>query len=147
MVGHLISIEFPKAMSSSNGEDPGKRFTILVSDDDHGVRRSIQLMLRARGYHVRGYTSGSALVLDPHSICADCLIVDYWMPDINGFALLTRLRAQGWQGAAIMISAYYDGTLERRAKGIGFDNVIAKPMIFRALLEAVAWHARFHVSR
>lgn len=125
-------------MSPTIGDAAEQRFTILLSDDDHAVRRSIQLMLRSRGYRVRSYTSGSALLADPQSLDADCLIVDYRMPDIDGLALLKGLRSQGWQGSAIMISAYHDPQLEERAREAGFDSVIAKPIIFRAVLEAVA---------
>ena len=128
-------------MSPTPGATAKQRFTILLSDDDHGVRRSIQLMLRARGYLVRAYTSGSALLADPQSLCADCLIVDYRMPDIDGLALLKGLKSKGWRGSAIMISAYSDPQLEKRAREAGFDDVIAKPIISRAVLDAVARHS------
>ena len=43
------------------------RYTILVSDDDPGVRRGLQLLLRSRGYAVWGYTTGHALLADPRA--------------------------------------------------------------------------------
>lgn len=114
-----------------------RRYTILVSDDDPGVRRGLQLLLRAGGYAVSGYTTGSALLADPRAREADCVILDYRMPDIDGLTLLDTLRRQGWRGGAILISGFYDEDLERRARAAGFDQVIAKPMIGRAVLEAV----------
>ncbi|MBA4308287.1 MAG: response regulator [Sphingopyxis sp.] len=129
-------------MSEPVGKQPATSFTILLSDDDHGVRRSIQLMLRARGYTVRSYTSGRALLADPRSLRADCLVVDYHMPDVDGLNLLKRLQAKGWDGSAILISAYWNPTLEARAREAGFGDVIAKPAIARALLEAVAGYSR-----
>ena len=44
-----------------------RRYTVLVSDDDPGVRRGLLLLLRARGYAVSGYTTGSALLADPRA--------------------------------------------------------------------------------
>ena len=131
-------------MSVHIGQSYRHPFTILVSDDDPGVRRSTQLMLRAQGFRVRAYTSGSALLADPRSLHADCLVVDFRMPDIDGLSLLERLRAKGWCGCAIMISAYHDDALEREARRVGFEHVISKPLIARALLEAIACSARDH---
>lgn len=131
-------------MPPTTGDKAEQRFTILLSDDDHAVRRSIQLMLRSRGYGVRAYTSGSALLADPQAIGADCLIADYRMPDIDGLTLLAGLRNKGWWGQAIMISAYHDKRLEQLARQSGFDDVIAKPIVYRAILEAVGRHRHDH---
>lgn len=114
-----------------------RRYTILVSDDDPGVRRGLQLLLRSRGYTVCGYTTGSALLADPRAKDADCVILDYRMPDIDGFTILQNLRQNGWTGHAIMISGFHDAVLAKRAAEAGFDHVIAKPLIGRALLDAV----------
>lgn len=127
-------------MPVSIGDSPEKRLTILVSDDDHGVRRSLQLLLRSQGYQVRAFTSGSALLADPHSACADCLIVDYRMPDIDGLEVLRNLKRKGWCGTAIMISAYRSEQLETRARQAGFEEVLAKPLIARAVLKAMEKH-------
>jgi FixJ family two-component response regulator len=103
------------------------RYTILVSDDDPGVRRGLQLLLRSRGYAVWGYTTGHALLADPRAKEADCVILDYRMPDIDGFAMLRHLREIGWSGRAIMISGFHDTLLAWRAAEAGFDHVLAKP--------------------
>lgn len=97
-------------------------------------------MLRSRGYHVSGYTSGQALVSDPDALSAHCVVLDYRMPDIDGFAILQQLRERGWTGSAIMISGFHDAVLARRAREAGFDHVLAKPLIGRALLEAIGRH-------
>ncbi len=44
-----------------------KAALILLSDDDASVRRSLHLLLRARGFGVLAYASGTALLLDPQS--------------------------------------------------------------------------------
>lgn len=117
-----------------------RRCTVLVSDDDPGVRRGLLLMLRGQGYAVTGYTTGSALLADPRAQEANCVILDYRMPDIDGLVLLERLRRQGFRGAAVLISGFYDEDLERRAREAGFNEVIPKPVIGRAVLEAIRRH-------
>lgn len=111
---------------------------ILLSEDDPAVRRSIQLLLRSRGYDVRAYTSGSALLSDPQARTGTCLIVDYRMPDVDGIAMLRRLRSEGWRGAAILMTGYYDSELARRATEEGFDAVLRKPLGDQVLLETIA---------
>lgn len=112
--------------------------TVLVSDDEPAIRRSLHLLLRARGYNVSGYTSGTALLSDPNALSADCAILDYRMPDVDGFTILERLRSRGWQGAAILISGVPDDDLARKARAAGFAEFLAKPLLGRAVLDAVA---------
>ena len=128
-------------MSVPIRKPPVAPFTILVSDDDHRVRRSIQLMLCSCGYAVRSYTSGSALLADPQAMCGNCLVVDYHMVDVDGFTILQTLRAKGWCGKAIMVSAYCDQSLDACALKTGFDEVIAKPFVARAIIDAIARYA------
>ena len=66
------------------------------------------------------------------------LIADYLMPDIDGLTLLTRLRAQGWSGPALLITGHFDANLEERALAIGYSWVFEKPLNHERLLDAVA---------
>lgn len=122
-------------------KSPDGQYTVVVSDDDPAVRRALHLLLKAQGYAVSGYTTGCALLADPHTIAANCVILDYRMPDIDGFDILRKLRERGWNGSAIMISGFHDHVLARRARAAGFDHVIPKPIIGRAILDAVRQHA------
>lgn len=129
-------------MSTSSGKKPRTAFTILLSDDENAVRRSMQLMLCACGYSVRSYASGNALLSDPQALSANCLVVDYRMPDVDGFSILQGLRAKGWKGKALMVTAYCDHVLETRARAAGFDEVVAKPFVARAIIDAIARFAQ-----
>lgn len=129
-------------MSAPDGAALRSPFTILVSDDDPAVRRSLQMMLCAYGYTVQSYTSGWALLADPCATAADCLVIDYRMPDVDGVTVLQGLRARGWRGKAILVSAYCDCALEAKARAAGFDDLIAKPFIARAVREAIGSYKR-----
>ena len=111
---------------------------ILLSDDDAAVRRSLQLLLRSRGYDVLAYITGTALLFDAHTQSADCLIVDYSMPDIDGISMLKSLRSTGWRGAAILITAYYTDSLAKIARDAGFAAVLEKPLGDHVLLRTIA---------
>ena len=95
------------AMPSVRSTQHDGRYTILVSDDDPGVRRGLQLLLRSRGYAVWGYTTGHALLADPRAKEADCVILDYRMPDIDGFAMLRHLREIGYLLFELFVSMLF----------------------------------------
>uniref|UniRef100_B0SVW9 Response regulator receiver protein n=1 Tax=Caulobacter sp. (strain K31) TaxID=366602 RepID=B0SVW9_CAUSK len=113
------------------------RARLLLVEDDSGVRRSLQLLLHGRGFDVRAYASGLALLADPTALDAVCLVADYRMPEIDGLAILSRLRGLGWQGQALMITAFPSARLVDRALSAGYSRVIEKPLVEAALVDAV----------
>ena len=106
----------------------GERPRILLVEDDPGVRRSLQMLLHARGYDVRAHGSVATLLADPVLKTASCLIADYRLGDGDGFALLRALRQRGWLGPAIMITGHGSPEIASRALAAGFSCVIDKPL-------------------
>lgn len=113
------------------------RARLLLVEDDPGVRRSLQLLLRGRGFEVRAYASGLALLADPTALGAVCLVADYRMPEIDGLLILRRLRELGWQGQALLITAFPSARLVDQAMAAGYSRVIEKPLVEAALVDAV----------
>lgn len=116
---------------------PEHRARLLLVEDDVGVRRSLQLLLHGRGFEVRAYASGLALLADPTALDAVCLVADYRMPEIDGLLILSRLRERGWRGEALMITAFPTAQLIDQALSAGYSRVIEKPMAESVLVEAV----------
>jgi len=113
------------------------RLRLLLVEDDPGVRRSLQLLLRGRGFEVRAYASGLALLADPTALEAACLVADFRMPEIDGLLILKRLRDLGWRGQALLITAFPSAGLVDQALAAGYSRVIEKPLVEAALVEAV----------
>ncbi len=113
------------------------RARLLLVEDDSGVRRSLQLLLHGRGFEVRAYASGLALLADPTALGAVCLVADYRMPEIDGLLILKRLRDLGWRGQALLITAFPSARLVDQALAAGYSRVIEKPLVEAALVEAV----------
>ncbi len=122
-----------ESASSRTGERP----TILLVEDDAGVRRSLQLLLQAKGYSVRSFASGTALLADPNANKAACLVADFRLPEMDGLTIQSRLRANGWTGAAILITAFNNPELTARATREGFSEVIEKPLLENYLSRAI----------
>ncbi|EJL33005.1 response regulator [Caulobacter sp. AP07] len=86
---------------------------------------------------MRAYASGLALLADPTALGAVCLVADYRMPEIDGLSILRRLRERGWQGQALLITAFPSARLVDQALAAGYSRVIEKPLVEAALVEAV----------
>jgi len=109
--------------------------TIAVVDDDAAVCDSTRFLLEAYDLDVRTYLSGAEFLRDSPDVA--CLIVDYHMPSLNGFDLISELRQRGNRVPAIMITATCGPLVERRAAKLGIQQVLQKPLSSRVLLDAI----------
>ncbi|WP_456685421.1 response regulator, partial [Bradyrhizobium sp. P5_C11_2] len=74
---------------------------------------------------------------------ADCYVIDYKMPDINGIELVGRLRQSGADTPVILITGYPDGNISARATAAGIKDVILKPLLDENLVKRIR-HAIQH---
>ncbi|MEL6828972.1 MAG: response regulator [Pseudomonadota bacterium] len=111
---------------------------ILVVEDDDQVRRSIKLFLRGRGYDVDAYSSAAELLSLHPRPRADCLLIDYKMARMDGLDLLKRLRAEGDETPALMLTGFFSQTLRDRAIDVGFTDVMEKPTGAQALMSKIS---------
>lgn len=110
---------------------------ILLVEDDPPVRRSLQLLLRGKGFDVRAYADGGTLLNDPTIVQAACFVTDLHMDGLDGMELLARLRARGWHGPAVLITGSPTPGLADRAAAQGFSAIIEKPFRASTLTETV----------
>ena len=68
---------------------------------------------------------------------ADCLIVDYRMPVMNGFDVLLWLRERNVTAPAILITGHPDWMLRSRALAAGFARVVEKPLLENQLVDSI----------
>ena len=115
---------------------PHRARIILVEDND-AVRQSLTILLRTRGYAVEQYRHGIELLNNRVLPEADCLLIDYKMPLINGIELLDRLRKNGFTIPALLITGVVSTTLTARALSCGFVQVIEKPDLDASLIEHI----------
>lgn len=123
-------------MAPSTAADSRPRIIVIVEDSAE-VRRSLQLLLYGRGWDVRAYGSAKAVLDDPRSLEAACLVADYRMSEMNGIELLRHLRARGWQGKALLITGYPSPELEGAALDAGYAQVMEKPIPELTLPETI----------
>jgi FixJ family two-component response regulator len=114
-----------------------KKNVIIVIDDDKAVRDSLRFSLRLDGMDVYVCDSADSLLKYPALNDAACLVVDYRMPETDGFVLSEKLTARGIAVPRILITAPVTGALRNRAKAAGFFAVLEKPLLDNVLLQSV----------
>ncbi len=110
---------------------------IYVVDDDYDVRTSLRFLLETEGFDVRTFRSGSALLGSSTRHCADCLVVDYKMAELDGLELALRLRRLHVSTPIILITGYPDENISAKASLAGVLHVLLKPNLEDNLIDCV----------
>ncbi len=120
----------PHTEASHNG-------TILIIDDEAGIRESLETLLEFEGYSVESAETGEEGLARLSERSFDLVLLDFALPDRNGLEILGEIRTRDSQLAVIMITAY--GTLDNavRAMQKGATNFIQKPWDNEKLLADV----------
>jgi two-component system nitrogen regulation response regulator NtrX len=101
---------------------------ILVVDDEKNIRSSLEGILKDEGYRVRGVPTGEELLKQVGQTVPDLVILDVWLPGMDGLQALTELKRLHPELPVIMISGH--GTVETAVKAIklGANDFIEKPL-------------------
>jgi len=115
--------------------------TILVVDDDPSIRALIRLYLEGAGYAVVEAVDGRRGVQLLGNMAIDLVILDIFMPEMDGLEVLQLLHGQH-QGRKVMAisggSAKVGMDLLGHATIFGADDVLEKPFGEQTLLQKVA---------
>ena len=80
--------------------------SILIVDDEAGVRAALGGVLRDEGYTVEAVGSGEACLDEVARHPYDLILLDIWLPGIDGLVTLERLRERRVDGPVVMISGH-----------------------------------------
>jgi DNA-binding NtrC family response regulator len=110
--------------------------TVLVVDDEPGMRHFLQKTLAARCGEVLACGSAEEAQGLMRSHRFDLVILDIALPGRNGITLLHELRAQGYEGEAVMITAFADLDTAIEALRAGASDFLLKPFRVTQVLNA-----------
>jgi len=112
---------------------------VLIIDDEPPIRKLLKVSLSAHGYEVHEAISGAEGVAQAAIVKPDLIILDLGLPDLDGKAVVRRLRE--WSDIPVLILTVRDQEKEKiDALDAGADDYITKPFSVGELL------ARMRVS-
>jgi FixJ family two-component response regulator len=98
-----------------------------VVDDDASVRQSLGRLFRSANLTLGEFASGEEFLAQLQPGQKGCLILDLHMPGLSGFDVLAACRPRAPGLPVVAITAYDDGTAERRALAAGAAAFLRKP--------------------
>jgi two-component system nitrogen regulation response regulator NtrX len=113
------------------------RESILIVDDESGVRASLAGILGDEGYLVQAVESGEACLQALEGRRYDLLLLDVWLPKMDGLETLSRVRTLDPDVPVIVISGH--GTIETAVKAVrmGAQDFVEKPLSLEKTLLVV----------
>ncbi|HYN57874.1 MAG TPA: response regulator transcription factor [Motilibacterales bacterium] len=109
---------------------------ILLVEDDHAVRRSLTIALRAQGISVFDVPDAHGARRAVGSMAYDVILLDLGLPDEDGIRLLPDLRRHH-AGAIVVLSARRDQSDKVAALDGGADDYMTKPFGLAELLARI----------
>ncbi|HKY20709.1 MAG TPA: sigma-54 dependent transcriptional regulator [Vicinamibacterales bacterium] len=106
----------------------GTKASILIVDDEPGVRTALSGVLRDEGYDVEAVESGEECLDRVVRSVIDVIVLDVWLPGLDGLATLERLRQMKIDSMVVVISGH--GNIESAVKAIklGAFDFVEKPL-------------------
>jgi UDP-3-O-[3-hydroxymyristoyl] N-acetylglucosamine deacetylase len=111
--------------------------TILVVDDESGIRQSVRGVLADEGYRVLEAEDGRGALRLIESERPHLVILDIWMPEMDGIELLRRIRDSDPTTPVIVISGHGNIETAVTATKLGAFDFIEKPFSLDGLLHVV----------
>jgi two-component system nitrogen regulation response regulator NtrX len=102
--------------------------SILVVDDEPGVRSSLSGVLRDEGFDVEAAASGEECLDRALRTSYDVIVLDVWLPGVDGLVTLQRLRERRVDAQVVMISGHGNIESAVRAIKMGAFDFVEKPL-------------------
>lgn len=126
------SIPLPPEAGNASMVDMGE--TILVVDDEPLVRDLLVQFLSLRGYRALGVKDGPEALSMVKQSPPDLILLDLFMPGMDGVEVLRQLRQHEYSGAVIIITGSYG---KEQAWALEPQEVIGKPIDLEQLLMSI----------
>jgi two-component system nitrogen regulation response regulator NtrX len=104
------------------------KHSVLIVDDEAGVRSALSGVLRDEGYGVEAVDSGEACLERVLRTNYDVIILDIWLPGLDGLATLEKLQELRVDTPVIMISGHGNIESAVRAIKVGAFDFVEKPL-------------------
>jgi two-component system nitrogen regulation response regulator NtrX len=111
--------------------------TVFVIDDEKNIRQSLEGILADEGFDVQSESSGAKAVEMMDEVVPDVVLLDIWMPGMDGIETLVKIKEAHPHLQVIMMSGH--GTIETAVKAtkLGAYDFIEKPLSLEKVLLSI----------
>lgn len=102
--------------------------SILIVDDERGIRDALRGVLGDEGFVADAVASGEECLQALERRAYGCILLDVWLPGLDGLETLRQLRAAGSDSAVVIISGHGNVETAVRATKLGAFDFIEKPL-------------------
>jgi len=115
------------------GENP----VVYVVDDDEGIRKSLESLIRSVGLNVQTFESAQDFLAAKRQTAPGCLVLDVRLPGLSGLDLQSELARAEIQTPIVFITGHGDIPMTVRAMKAGAVEFLTKPFREEDLLDAI----------
>tara|TARA_R110002049_G_scaffold196627_1_gene365823 strand:+ start:33 stop:1967 length:1935 start_codon:yes stop_codon:yes gene_type:complete len=111
---------------------------VAIIDDDKRSLTYLEHLLDKENINVDSYLSAHDFLLaTENNLHWNIIIIDLYMPDINGFELLAKIKEKNIDSRLILLTGQANVETKRKASELGFDSFISKPINLELLKQEI----------
>src|ERR1700683_1108796 len=110
---------------------------VYVVDDDEGIRKSLESLIRSVGLNVQTFASAQEFLGAKRTPAPGCLVLDVRLPGLSGLDLQSELVRTKIQTPIVFITGHGDIPMSVRAMKAGAVEFLTKPFREEDLLDAI----------
>lgn len=126
-------------------------FTVYLIDDDPGVLKALDCLVRACGHNVKSFLSSREFLATHDPLIPGCVVVDLAMPDMDGLELQEMMLGDGEKRPIVFLTGNGDTPAGVRAMKAGAVDFLTKPVkrleLLAALTRAIEIDAQLRQER
>jgi DNA-binding response OmpR family regulator len=111
--------------------------SVLIVEDERDMGRLLSDILKEEGYSVNNAYDGNTAISKLKKQRYDVMILDYNLSGMTGFNVLEKVKELLPHIKTIMISAYGDNRIKKKAREYGVHNFLDKPFDINNLLKTL----------
>jgi two-component system, NtrC family, nitrogen regulation response regulator NtrX len=111
--------------------------SILIVDDERGIRDTLRAVMEDEGFAADAVATGEECLSAVERRAYGCILLDVWLPGIDGLETLKQLRETGCESAVVIISGHGNIETAVRATKLGAFDFIEKPLSIEKTVLAV----------
>ena len=114
-----------------------KKYTVLVCDDEEGIRESFKLILEDN-YNLSFAHNGLEALEMLKSFVPDAMLLDIKMPKLHGLEILKQIKKLRPSLPVIIVTGYQSVEMAQEALRLGAADYIPKPFESKQILSSIA---------